>query len=109
MTDYQSMNNAQLLLDRIKQQAEDAQALQQYWLSLFPEFGDISARQVRVWTTMYSFDEVIFGLEKALVQLNKRTQAWEEGGDPATVQPMVKLDLIKYASGVMARRKGQAE
>jgi hypothetical protein len=101
------MNKAQQLLQRMALNKENADAISQYWLSLFPEFQALEQRQIVQWTNMYDFDTVVFGLDKAMQQHNKRLQAVEE--QTPNVVAMVKLDIVKYASGVMKRHVEDAK
>ncbi len=97
--------NAKELLQQITKQKEDTQAIQELWSSLFPEFPVADARQCQVWLRIYSFEQVVEGLEIANFKLHRRTN------DPQPSpygETMDRMQAIKYASGAMKGLKKKA-
>jgi hypothetical protein len=93
----------QQLLARLEEQRQQIDALTQLWEQLFPEFPQPGNRQFRTWLNLYSFDCVIYGLEKALQFLNKRMT---EGGE--AVIPVQEDDIVRFASGCMKKHKADS-
>jgi hypothetical protein len=92
------------LLAKLAEQNEQIKALNTLWAELYPEFQPPSVRQFKVWLNMpYDFETVVYGLEKAMQQLNKRGIAVEQRADGAL--PMTVEDVIQYASGCMKKKK----
>jgi hypothetical protein len=98
-------SNAKALLARLQQQREETAAIQAYWSDTFPTFPELPASQVRVWTNLYDFETVVYGIDVALQQQSRRAQAVAERKQGAAVMKM--LDVIKYASGVMKRHEAE--
>jgi hypothetical protein len=99
--------NARELLQKIAKQKEDTQAIQALWSSLFPEFPVADARQCQVWLRLYSFEQVVEGLEIANFKLHRRTN--ETLPQPSPYGDMDRTQAIKYASGAMKGLKKQVQ
>ena len=70
--------NSEALLAMLKQIAEDSEAIQQLWRSLFREFTPPDDRQCNIWLTRYGMETVIYGLNAAGTNYNKKLQTLEE-------------------------------
>ena len=86
---------AQELLARIAQQKEEIIAIQQLWASVFPEFGELSVRQCQVWLKLYTFDQVVEGIETSNIKCARPQGKVDE------MMPWDIERLTSYASGVM--------
>jgi hypothetical protein len=83
---------------------EETAAVREFWLTTLPEDFAPDNRQCQVWLQMYGgLDNVIAGLERTQQWLQQRDQDNEErreqGKPPLPAKN--KLDIVKYASGVM--------
>jgi len=92
---------AQELLERIKRQKEEVEALTALWETTFPEFPSPGQRQFQIWLKLYDFDTVVLALEAANLKFAKR--AGSERG------PMMRQEAIQYASGAMKGMKLRAQ
>jgi hypothetical protein len=103
--------NSEALLVKLKQIAEDTQAIQALWRSLFHEFTPPDNRQCHIWLTRYGMDTVIYGLNAAGGNYNKKLQTLEEieetGNEPTAEElaagKWTRVEIMKYASGSMIR------
>ena len=72
--------NSEGLLAKLKQTAEEAQALQKLWDSLMPKderFSPPELRQWQTWLNSFSFDEVVYGVDTASRRYYKNLQDME--------------------------------
>jgi hypothetical protein len=92
------MSKASELLQRLQQQHENREAIQAYWLELFPERGELKQTQVNSWLTQYDFDTIIAGLDAAVIKVNKVDHAVDAG---KSSEEMTASRVIKYASMCM--------
>lgn len=88
-----SISKAQELRNRIAQVKEEVTALQEYWASIFPEFSDLAVRQCQIWLKLYTFDQVVEGMDVTNVKFSKRQNG--------ATGPMDFDQAVRYASGVM--------
>lgn len=92
-------NKARELLDRIAQQKEEAEAIQQFWKDMLPEVGIPGGGQCRVWLQQYGFDTVVAGIEAMLVKHNRDSaEEPEQGREPRAWDAH---DAVRYASACM--------
>ena len=104
--------NSEALLEKLKQIAEDTQAIQALWRSLFHGFTPPDNRQCHIWLTRYGMETVIYGLNAAGANYNKKLQRLEEieeeGNEPTpeelAASKWTRTEVMKYASGSMIRR-----
>jgi hypothetical protein len=109
--------NSEALLAKLKQIAEDSQAIQALWRSLFREFTPPDGRQCHLWLTRYGMDTVIYGLNAAGTHYNKKLQTLEEiessGSEPTaeelSASQWTRPEVMRYASGSMIRRRERGE
>jgi hypothetical protein len=103
--------HSEALLARLKQIAEDSQAIQALWRSLFREFTPPDGRQCHIWLTRYGMETAIYGLNAAAANYNKKLQTLEEieeEGDEPTAEELAaskwtRTEVMRYASGSMIR------
>jgi hypothetical protein len=100
----QSLTTASDIISKAKRLAEEAEAVQQYWTTTLPLEFLPEIRQCQLWLRMYGgLDNVIGGLERTqqwLQQIEQENAEFEAEGKPTGITK-TKLDVIKYASGVM--------
>jgi hypothetical protein len=109
--------NSETLLAKLKQIAEDTQAIQALWRSLFREFTPPDGRQCHVWLTRYDMETVIYGLNAAGSNYNRKLQTLEEiesdGNEPTADEIAAgkwsRTEIMKYASGSMVRRRERGD
>jgi len=92
------MSKASELLQKLQQQRENREAIQAYWLELFPERGELKQTQVNSWLTQYDFDTIIAGLDAAVIKVNKVDHAVDAG---KSSEEMTASRVVKYASMCM--------
>jgi hypothetical protein len=99
-----SLTTASDIIAKAKRLAEEAEAVQQYWTTTLPLEFLPEIRQCQLWLRMYGgLDNVIGGLERTqqwLQQIEQENAELEAEGKPTQITK-TKLDVIKYASGVM--------
>lgn len=92
------------IIAKAKLLAEEADAVQQYWTTTLPLEFLPDIRQCQLWLRMYGgLDNVIGGLERTqqwLQQIEQQNAEFEAEGEPTRIIK-TRLDVIKYASGVM--------
>jgi len=91
----------QELLNHIKEQNTQIDALTKLWEELFPEFPQPGKRQFQSWLRTYDFNTVIYGLDAALQLCNKRATKTVEGHEGTATAS----DVVRYASGSMKKQK----
>lgn len=92
------------LIEKARQRRVDREAIQTYWLELFPELGELNQTQTNAWLIQYDLDVILAGLDSAAIKVNKVDHAVQHGhGDE-----MTQLRVIKYASMCM-RNTGLSE
>ena len=103
------MSQATDLLNRIRRQREEAAALKELYAELFPpEEFMVADSQFGVWLRRYSFDIITESFDRTADWLNQCQQKVEEAeaegkkSDPHLCK--TKLDVVKYASGVMVKK-----
>jgi hypothetical protein len=103
-------NNAKVeeLRERMAQQKAEVEALQEFWLSTFPEFEIPDVRQCQVWLKLYDFDTAWQSIEATNLRMARRQDANPDAEVPYS-KPMGRGDVIRYASGVMKGMKLLAE
>jgi hypothetical protein len=107
---------AAALLARIKEARENVAALKELWIMLFGEPSP-GEHQFMIWLNRYPFDIIEDAFAVVAEWLNRHHQALEliqqeEGRQPndEEIEQHTKVlsDLIRYASGVMAKKmKGE--
>jgi hypothetical protein len=100
------------MLARLEQQKEEVEALQGIFLTLFPEEYLPAIRQWHIWLNRYDFDLVADSLEAASEWHNKAEQDYQErveqGQSPDRGMLKGKLDIVRYASGIMRNKAQEA-
>lgn len=103
------MSQATDLLNRIRRQREEAAALKELYAELFPpEEFMVADSQFGIWLRRYSFDIITESFDRTADWLNQCQQKVEEAeaegkkSDPRLCK--TKLDVVKYASGVMVKK-----
>jgi hypothetical protein len=105
----------QELLAKVERQKRERLALAALWESLFPSCPTPDDRQFIIWLNLYGFDVTVAGIERALVQQQRRQQKFDEAAReclagtasgigpcaPSVPEPMDCDDIVRYASGVM--------
>lgn len=103
------MSQATDLLNRIHRQKEETAALKEFFLELFPPEFMVADCQFGVWLRRYDFDVVTESFDRTADWLNQCQQKVEEaeakGEEPNPIHCKTKLDVVKYASGVMVKKK----
>jgi hypothetical protein len=102
------MSNATDLLNRIRRQKEETAALKELYADLFPSEFMVADSQFGVWLRRYDFDIIAESFDRAADWLNQCQQKIEEaeakGEEPHPAYCKTKLDVVKYASGVMVKK-----
>lgn len=102
------MSQATDLLNRIRRQKEETAALKELYAELFPPQFMVADSQFGVWLRRYDFDIVAESFDRAADWLNQCQQKIEELEAEGKVIPVAlrktKLDVVKYASGVMVKK-----
>src|ERR1035441_6457087 len=103
------MSQATDLLNRIRRQKEEAAALKELYAELFPpEEFMVADSQFGVWLRRYSFDIITESFDRTADWLNQCQQKVEEaeaaGEEPDPLYCKTKLDVVRYASGVMVKK-----
>jgi hypothetical protein len=102
------MSQATDLLNRIRRQKEETAALKELYAELFPSEFMVADSQFGVWLRRYEFDIVAESFERTADWLNQYQQKVEEaeaeGEEPDPRFYKTKLDVVKYASGVMVKK-----
>jgi hypothetical protein len=102
------MSQATDLLNRIRRQREEAAALKELYAELFPPEFMVAESQFGVWLRRYEFDIVAESFDRTADWLNQCQQKVEEaeaeGEEPDPRFYKTKLDVVKYASGVMVKK-----
>ena len=78
------MSQATDLLNRIHRQKEETAALKEFFFELFPPEFMVADSQFGVWLRRYGFEIV---------------------EEPNPIYCKTRLDVVKYASGVMVKKK----
>jgi hypothetical protein len=107
------MSQATDLLNRIRRQREETAALKELYAELFPSEFIVSDSQFGVWLRRYDFDIVAESFERTADWLNQCQQKVEEveaeGEEPDPRYCKTKLDVVRYASGVMVKKTKEGE
>jgi hypothetical protein len=102
------MSQATDLLNRIRRQREEAAALKELYAELFPPEFMVAESQFGVWLRRYSFDIIAESFDRTADWLNECQQKIEEAeaeGEKLDSRfYKTKLDVVKYASGVMVKK-----
>jgi hypothetical protein len=102
------MSQATDLLSRIRRQKEETAALKELYGELFPPEFMVADSQFGVWLRRYDFDIVAESFERAADWLNQCQQKIEEaeveGEEVEQRYYKTKLDVVRYASGVMVKK-----
>jgi hypothetical protein len=102
------MSQATDLLNRIRRQKEETAALKELYAELFPPEFMVADSQFGVWLRRYSFDIITESFDRTADWLNQCRQKVEEaeaaGEKPDPCYCKAKLDVVKYASGVMVKK-----
>jgi|ERR1039458_4640564 hypothetical protein len=102
------MSQATDLLNRIRLQKEETAALKELYAELFPPEFMAADTQFGVWLRRYDFDIVAESFDRTADWLNQCQQKVEEveaeGKEPDPRLCKTKLDVVKYASGVMVKK-----
>lgn len=105
------MSQATDLLNRIRRHKEETAALKELYAELFPPEFMVADSQFGVWLRRYSFDIVSESFDRTADWLNQCQQKVEEaeaeGKEPEPRYCKTKLDVVKYASGVMVKKKAE--
>src|ERR1039458_10123461 len=102
------MSQATDLLNRIRRQKEETAALKELYAELFPPEFMVADSQFGVWLRRYDFDIIAESFDRTADWLNQCQQKVEEAeaegkkSDPHLSK--TKLDVVKYASGVMVKK-----
>jgi hypothetical protein len=107
------MSNVNDLLNRIRRQKEETAALKELYVDLFPPEFTVADSQFGVWLRRYSFDIIAESFDRTADWLNQCQQKVEEaeaeGEEPDPRFCKAKLDVVKYASGVMVKKTKEAK
>jgi hypothetical protein len=95
------------LLAKVQAQKAEVSALKEYWAAILPEEHRPADRQFFTWLDMYAFETIAEALQVVSAQLNRREVAVENNEEETPLWG--KAEIVKYASGVMAKKKRQAE
>ena len=102
------MSQAADLLNRIRRQKEETAALKEQYAELFPPEFMVADPQFGVWLRRYDFDIIAESFDRTADWLNQCLQKIEEaeaeGKEVNPVYYKTKLDVVKYASGVMVKK-----
>jgi hypothetical protein len=88
--------NPKELMEGLRKQKEEMQAVQALWDVLFPDMPKPDSRQCRIWSTDYTFEEIVAGLDKAAKQYNISITGTDE-----RMKPWDREHVLSYASGTM--------
>jgi hypothetical protein len=102
--------SSEALLEKLKQEKEEVEAIQALWRSLFRSFVAPDYLQCHVWLDRHKdFDTVVYGLKATAVCLNKKATALDELEESTEEQAEATLwaraDIIKYASACMIQHQ----
>ncbi len=111
------MGKAQELMERLRQQREEAGALAELWGTILPEFEVPNVRQFLTgWLRPYGFDTVVKGIETAAQHYHAQQQKIAELHESGELTPEKQqalewgqTDVVRYASGVMKQTKLRQE
>src|ERR1039458_10616290 len=99
------MSQATDLLNRICLQKEETVALKELYAELFPPEFMVADSQFGVWLRRYDFDIIAESFDRTADWLNQCQQKVEEveaeGEEPSPLYCKTKLDVVKYARGVL--------
>jgi hypothetical protein len=102
------MSQATDLLNRIRRQKEETAALKELYAELFPAEFMVAASQFGVWLRRYDFNIIMESFDRTADWLNQCQQKVEEAeSEGEETDPRYcknKLDVVKYASGVMVKK-----
>jgi len=105
-------NNAEALLTRIRQQKEEAGVLKELYSDLFPPEFVPEDRQFLIWLQRYDMETIAASLERTVAWYSEAMQNIEEFEAKGKKIPDAlyknKLDILKYASGVMKGKANEA-